>query len=189
MAKLSSWCTRFFWDVMILTLCCPLSSVQGSQQNWGKGVAEICRLRVEAWALKCRTPLANVGQSESEGVQREGAAAEGILLLYWRLHGPLIVCLSFRPGEHVMSPLERVCFFFLSASWQQGALTHLIWPCTAVWCQADCPVKFVCVCTCGCMFMYVCMSANVHVFRLLISERWTLMLIELGGCWFQCDLL
>lgn len=43
-----------------------------------------------------------------------------------------------------MSPLERVCFFFLSASWQQGALTHLIWPRTAVWCQADCPA-LVCV--------------------------------------------
>lgn len=67
---------------MILMPCCPLNSVQGSQQNWGKGVAEICRLGVEAWVLKCRTPSANVGQSKSEGVQRGGAAAEGILLLY-----------------------------------------------------------------------------------------------------------
>lgn len=86
-----------------------------------------------------------------------GRAAVGTLLLYQRLHGPLIVCLSFRPGEHVMSPLDRVCFFFLSASWQQGALTHLSWPCTAVWCQADCPA-FVCACAClrACVCVRVC---------------------------------
>lgn len=96
-----------------------------------------------------------MGQDESEGEHRGGAAV-GILLLYWRLHGPLIVCLSFRPSEHVMSPLERVCFFFLSASWQQGALTHLIWLCTAVWCQADCPAFCVCVHTYKCMRVCKC---------------------------------
>lgn len=114
-----------------------------------------------------------MGQSESEGVQR-GGAVEGILLLYWRLHGPLIVCLSFRPGEHVMSPLERVCFFFLSASWQQGALTHLIWPCTAVWCQADCPA-FVCVCTCKCVCMCGCKCAcfqATHLLEVNVNANW-----------------
>lgn len=97
------------------------------------------------------------GVSTERGVGWAGRAAVGILLLYQRLHGPLIVCLSFRPGEHVMSPLDRVCFFFLSASWQQGALTHLIWPCTAVWCQADCPAF---VCACACLRVCVCKGAQ-----------------------------
>lgn len=56
-------------------------------------------------------PGANVAPSSRGGSSSAGyfaAVLEG-------LHGPLIVCLSFRPSEHVMSPLARVCFFFLSA--------------------------------------------------------------------------
>lgn len=64
MAKLLSFGAQVSSEMfMILMPCCPLNSVQGSQQNWGKGVAEICRLGVEVWVLKCRTPLANVGPS------------------------------------------------------------------------------------------------------------------------------
>lgn len=107
--------------------------------------------------LEMSKPLGQHGTERERGSEKGGAVVS-TLLLYWRLHGPLIVCLSFRPDEHVMSPLERVCFFFLSASWQQGALTHLIWPCTAVWCQADCPAS-VCVCT---AYVCLCMCANVH---------------------------
>lgn len=131
-------------------------------------MAEICRPSVGAWVFKCQTPLVNTGQ-KSTGAQR-GGAVEDILLPYQRFHGPLIVCLSFRPGEHVMSPLERVCFFFLSTSWQQGALTHLIWTCTAVWCQADCPLFFVHVCTRSHVRVDFSFKAHSELYWCLIYE-------------------
>jgi len=66
------------------------------------------------------------------------------------VHCPLIVCLSFCSGEHVMSPLAGVCFVLLPASWQQGALTHSLQLLTAVWCHADCLMS-VCLCVCVCV--------------------------------------
>lgn len=61
------------------------------------------------------------------------------------LHGPLIVCLSFRPGEHVMSPLARVCFFFLSAFLAAGGshTSHL----AAHRCLV--PGRLSCTCACA----------------------------------------
>ncbi len=58
----------------ILMSRCLLNSVQGSQKKWGKRVAEICRLRVGALVFKCQNPLANMGQSKSNRVQREGSS-------------------------------------------------------------------------------------------------------------------
>lgn len=77
------------------------------------------------------TPGANVAPSGGGGSSSStgyfAAVLEG-------LHGPLIVCLSFRPSEHVMSPLARVCFFFLSAFLAAGGshTSHLAVDCCLV---------------------------------------------------------
>lgn len=112
--------------------------------------AHRCSVR-GAWVSKCWTPTAPPsapphppGQRGTERGRREQqrwvfcCCTEG-------LHGPLIVCLSFRPGEHVMSPLARVCFFFLSAFLAAGGshTSHL----AAHRCLV--PGRLSCTCACA----------------------------------------
>lgn len=77
------------------------------------------------------TPGANVAPSGGGG---SGGSAGYFAAVLEGLHGPLIVCLSFRPSEHVMSPLARVCFFFLSAFLAAGGshTSHLAVDCCLV---------------------------------------------------------
>lgn len=118
-----------------------------------------------AWVLKCWTPTtpptpgANVAPSGGGGSSSAGyfaAVLEG-------LHSPLIVCLSFRPSEHVMSPLARVCFFFLSAFLAAGGshTSHLAMHCCLV------PGRLSCTRACARANLH----SKFHVFSLLISSR------------------
>lgn len=147
-----------------MTLCCPLISAQGAQENWGKGVAEICRLRVGAWVLKCRTPSANMAQSR--GAQRGGGVSSGgyfaaVLKAPW----PINRLFEFPPRRACHVSIREGLFLLPVRLLAAGGshTSHLaMYSCLV-------PGRLSCICVCVCVCAYV--HGEFHVFGLLISSR------------------